>query len=198
MSFWKRWFSSGEAKVSPMVEDLQQIVRIIMPEIHPHDYQYKETFFKTSIKFQTSSRYSEQEMKRLTRLPSVQLVRKSGSTSHWKAPYMEFLSLYSSPAILFAQKDVHKMIMQLKQIGEHYAEYESLIKFEETVKNIRKVLEDSKEANDEIDREVLDHSIHLLQEVIYAFESELHDKNATNKKSLMEKLHFESEFMKKQ
>lgn len=197
MSFWKKLFSVEEKFIPQMFEHLQAIYELILPAIHPQDYDYKETLFKTSIKFKTPSRYSEVEMKKLTRLQSVQLTKRTARESFWKASYTEFLALYSNPAIVFAQTDLRKMMEQLQELGEKYSEYESLLKYEETVANIRTVLEEAKQKNNLIEPEVLERSIHLLQQVIYAFEVEHHEKTAEDKRTLLEKLKFESEFMKK-
>ena len=49
-----------------------------------------------------------------------------------------------------------------------------------------------------IPQDILENAIHLLQQVIYAFEVELHEKKAADKRALLEKLKFEEDFMKKQ
>lgn len=198
MSLWKKLFSKEEQKFIPIQTHLHAIYKLIMPDLHPHDYDYKESLFKTSIKFKTPSRYTEQEMKTKTRLQSVQLTRRTSKESHWRASYTEFLALYSSPLLVFAQTDLRKMIEQIKELEGSYSEFESLIKYEESVANIRQILMDAHSSKGYIPQDILDNAIHLLQQVIYAFEVELHEKKAADKRALLEKLKFEEDFMKKQ
>ncbi len=198
MSLWRKLFSKEEQKFIPIQTHLQAIYQLIMPELHPHDYDYKESLFKTSIKFKTPSLYTEQEMKTKTRLQSVQLTRRTSKESFWRASYTEFLALYSSPPLAFAQNDLRKMIEQITDLEGSYTEYESLIKFEETVANIRQILMEAQYSKGYISQDILENAIHLLQQVIYAFEVELHEKKAADKRALLEKLKFEEDFMKKQ
>ena len=198
MSLWRKLFSKEEQKFIPIQTHLQAIYQLIMPELHPHDYDYKESLFKTSIKFKTPSLYTEQEMKIKTRLQSVQLTRRTSKESFWRASYTEFLALYSSPPLAFAQNDLRKMIEQITDLEGSYTEYESLIKFEETVANIRQILMEAQYSKGYISQDILENAIHLLQQVIYAFEVELHEKKAADKRALLEKLKFEEDFMKKQ
>ena len=198
MSLWKKLFSKEEQKFIPIQTHLHAIYKLIMPDLHPHDYDYKETLFKTSIKFKTPSLYTEQEMKTKTRLKSVQLIRRTSKESHWRASYTEFLALYSSPPVTFAQADLRKMIEQITELEGSYTEYESLIKYEESVANIRQILIDAHSSKGYIPQDILENAIHLLQQVIYAFEVELHEKKAADKRALLEKLKFEEDFLKKQ
>ena len=198
MSLWRKLFSKEEQKFIPIQTHLQAIYKLIMPEFHPHDYDYKETLFKTSIKFKTPSLYTEQVMKTKMRLESVQLTRRTSKESHWRASYTEFLALYSSPPLVFAQTDLRKMIEQIAEQEESYTEFESLVKYEETVANIRQILLEANSTKGYIPQDILENAIHLLQQVIYAFEVELHEKKAADKKALLEKLKFEEDFMKKQ
>ena len=198
MSLWKKLFSKEEQKFIPIQTHLHAIYKLILPALHPHDYDYKESLFKTSIKFKTPSMYTEQEMKIKTRLPSVQLTRRTSKESFWRASYTEFLALYSSPPLAFAQTDLRKMIEQIAELEENYTEFESLIKYEETVANIRQILMDAHSSKGYIPQDILENAIHLLQQVIYAFEVELHEKKAADKRALLEKLKFEEDFMKKQ
>ena len=198
MSLWKKLFSKEEQKFIPIQKHLHAIYKLILPALHPHDYDYKESLFKTSIKFKTPSMYTEQEMKIKTRLPSVQLTRRTSKESFWRASYTEFLALYSSPPLAFAQTDLRKMIEQIAELEENYTEFESLIKYEETVANIRQILMDAHSSKGYIPQDILENAIHLLQQVIYAFEVELHEKKAADKRALLEKLKFEEDFMKKQ
>ena len=198
MSLWKKLFAKEEQKFIPIQTHLQAIYKLIMPELHPHDYDYKESLFKISIKFKTPSLYTEQEMKTKTRLQSVQLTRRTSKESIWRASYTEFLALYSSPPLVFAQTDLRKMIEQITELEESYTEFESLIRFEETVANIRQILMEAQSSKGYISEEILENAIHLLQQVIYAFEVELHEKKAADKRALLEKLKFEEDFMKKQ
>ncbi len=198
MSLWKRLFSKEEQKFIPIQTHLKAIYKLIMPALHPHDYDYKESLFKTSIKFKTPSLYTEQEMKTKTRLQSVQLTRRTSKESFWRASYTEFLALYSSPQLTFAQTDLRKMVEQIAELDESYTEYESLVKYEETVSNIRQILMDAHSSKGYIPQDILENAIHLLQQVIYAFEVELHEKKAADKQALLEKLKFEEDFLKKQ
>ncbi len=197
MSFFKRLFEKNEAANFPIINDLEGIYKIIMPTVHPQDYDYKESFFKTTIKFKTVSNEPVHEMRRASGLQSVELVKRSGRISHWRASYTEFIALYSSPAILFIQNELLKMIEMLKELNEEATHFNSVIKYEETVRNIRQVLSTASEKIGGIEPEIVHESIQLLRQVVYEFEVELHEFKATDKRELLEQLKFEAKFMEK-
>ena len=198
MSFFKKIFSKQQKEIIPIQIDLKQIYEMIMPSINPQQQDYKVTFFKTHIKFKTAAKYDVVEMRALTRLTSVQLMKKSMRESHWRASYTEYLALYASPAIHFAQTELRRFIAQIETLDEPYTDYTSLLKYEETVRTIKDILMQAIGRELAVRKEVLEEAVSLLQQVIYAFETELHEKAGLDKQALLERLKFEETFMKKQ
>lgn len=198
MSWMKRIFSKSDPIKLAIIDDLNQMIKDVMPEIHPQDYDYKESLLKKSIKFKTKSFETQLEMQQKTGLKSVILTKRTSRESIWKASYTEFVSLYSSPSILFMQKEVTRIIELLGENREEAHTFESIIKYEETVHNIRNVLHAAKIKDGRVEKDVLEPAIHLLQQVIYAIEVELHERKASDKKQLLEKLKLESKYVDRQ
>jgi hypothetical protein len=198
MSFFKKIFSKQQKEIIPIYIDLKQIYEMILPTINPQQQDYKVTFLKTHIKFKTASKYDVVEMRTLTRLSSVQLMKKSGRESHWRASYPEYLALYASPAIHFAQTELKKFMLQIESLEMPYTEFTSLVKYEETVRSIKDILMQAIGRELSIRKDILEEAVSLLQQVIYAFETELHEKAGLDKHALLERLKFEEEFMRKQ
>lgn len=198
MGFFKKMFKKEQPEQLKMIRDLKEIYAYIMPEIHPHDYRFQESLFKTAIKFRTPATFTEQEMRQKTRLSTVKVVKKTHREIIWKAYSKEFAALYASPALTFAQNDLRKMIYQLEQLEEAAYQYEALAKFDETVATVKEVLKEAKESERGIEDEVLQRAIHILQHVTYGFELELYEKSAEHKRVLLDKLKIESELIEKQ
>jgi hypothetical protein len=198
MGFFKKLFKKEQPEQLKMIQDLKEIYAYIMPEIHPHDYRYQESLFKTAIKFRTPATFTEQEMRQKTRLATVKIVKKTHREIVWKAYYKEFIALYASPALAFAQNDLRKMIHQLEELEEAAFHYDSIAKFDETVTTVKEVLKDAKESEQGIEAEVLQRAVHILQHVTYGFELELYERSAEHKRILLDKLKIESELMEKQ
>lgn len=195
MSFWKRLFGMGESvqQVESFLQYLESIEKLLKPVINPVKHQYKEGFFRNDFTFIVSKDYTREEMQRLTWLESVKCVKRKQGSYVWKAPIRELRAIQALEKPKFAELYITPVVERLYDAPYDLEELDSVLEFEETVKNVYEAMQASEgKAGSEA---VWDKSQQLLKRVSLEIQQELQQLELSETTAHLEHLIIEEKYV---
>ena len=194
LSFFKKIFSTEEKQTS-FIDYLEKVDALLKPRINPNDYQYSEFFLRNDFKFQTDSKYSLQQMREKTWISSLAIHKKKRDVIIWKGTIKELRDVYASPTVQFAMNELAPLVQKMKTTKHDTEHFESVIEYEETIKNIYDVM---KEARDkEGANAVLTKSMELLKRIVESIQEEFRQLEQQETNELLERLTVEEKYVKR-
>ena len=195
LSFFKKLFLTPEEKQPSFIDYLEKINALLKPSINPNDYQYSEFFLRNDFKFQTDSSYSLQQMREKTWISSLAIHKKKRDVTIWKGAIKELRDVYASPTVQFAMNELTPLVQKMKTTKHDIEHFESVIEYEETIKNIYDVM---KEARDkEGANAVLTKSMELLKRIVESIQEEFRQLEQQETNELLERLTVEEKYVKR-
>ncbi len=194
MSFWKRLFGIKEQQpLTSFLEYLQAIEQLLKPSINPLNHQYKEALLRNDFTFQVNKHYTREQMQQQTWLSSVKYVKRKQQFYIWRAPIRELREIQGLEKTRFADQFITPVVDKLKATQQDIEHFDSVIEYEETVKNIYHALHDSvdKHGGDA----VWEKSKQLLQKVSKEVQKELQQEDLHTTTQLLEQLEIEEKYM---
>ena len=195
LSFLKKLFLTPEEKQRSFIDYLEKINALLKPSINPNDYQYSEFFLRNDFKFQTDSSYSLQQMREKTWISSLAIHKKKRDVTIWKGAIKELRDVYASQTVQFAMNELTPLVQKMKTTKHDIEHFESVIEYEETIKNIYDVM---KEARDkEGANAVLTKSMELLKRIVESIQAEFRQLEQEETNELLERLTVEEKYVKR-
>ena len=194
LSFFKKLFSTEEKQTS-FIDYLEKINALLQPSINPRDYQYSEFFLRNDFKFQTDSSYSLQQMREKTWISSLAMHKKKRDVIIWKGPIKELRDVYASRTVQFAINELTPLVQKMKTSKYDTAHFESVIEYEETIRNIYGVMKEAH--NKEGANAVFTKSMELLERTVESIQAEFRQLEQQETKELLERLTMEEKYVKR-
>lgn len=194
LSFFRKLFLKPEEKQLSFIDYLEKINALLKPSINPSDYQYSEFFLRNDFKFQTDSSYALQQMREKTWISSLTIHKKKRDVIIWKGAIKELRDVYASPTIQFAMNELTPLIQKMKTTTHDTEHFESVIEYEETIRNIYDVM---KEAHDKEANAVLTKSMELLKRIVKSIQAEFRQLEQEETNELLERLTIEEKYVKR-
>lgn len=195
LSFFKKLFSTSEQEKQSFIDYLDRINTLLKPSINPRDYQYSEFFLRNDFKFQTDSRYSLQQMREKTWISSLAMHKKKRDVIIWKGPTKELRDVYASRTVQFAINELTPLVQKMKTSKYDTAHFESVIEYEETIRNIYDVMKEAR--NKEGANAVFTKSMELLERIVESVQAEFRQLEQQETDELLERLTVEEKYVKR-
>lgn len=195
LSFFKKLFSTSEQEQPSFIDYLERINALLQPNINPRDYQYSEFFLRNDFKFQTDSRYSLQQMRDKTWISSLTMHKKKRDIIIWKGPIKELHDVYASWTVQFAINELTPLVQKMKTSEYDTAHFESVIEYEETIRNIYDVMKEAR--NKEGANVVFTKSMELLERIVESVQAEFRQLEQQQTNELLERLTVEEKYVKR-
>lgn len=195
LSFFKKLFLTPEQSQPSFIDYLERINALLQPSINPRDYQYSEFFLRNDFKFQTDSRYSMQQMREKTWISSLTMHKKKRDVIVWKGSIKELRDVYASRAVQFAMNELTPLVQKMKTSKYDTAHFESVIEYEETIRNIYDVMKEV--GNKEGTNAVFTKSMELLERIVESIQAEFRYLEQQETDELLERLTVEEKYVKR-
>ena len=195
LSFFKKLFLTPEQEQPSFIDYLERINALLEPSINPRDYQYSEFFLRNDFKFQTDSRYSLQQMRDKTWISSLTMHKKKRDIIIWKGPIKELHDVYASRTVQFAINELTPLVQKMKTSKYDTAHFESVIEYEETIRNIYDVMKEAR--NKQGANVVFTKSMELLERIVESVQAEFRQLEQQQTNELLERLIVEEKYVKR-